>query len=255
MLARAWAQPRTSSSGQRTGGRCRRATTSRRMCATSIRATSRRWSGRASTAPPESSSGESSRTSRTRPRISCAGTASSEATGWPSSCRRRRRRRRSSSGSGSSARSCSRCRCCTETNRFVIACRTRGRGSWSPIRRTPRVSRTWARSCSSSTGRGSPPRRPSSWAAIRRPTTRRSSTTPPARRGSPRGSCTPIATSWPTRSSCTATRSRTASASTAWANGPGPRGSRRCSAPGGSAPCSACTGARRGSIRRSSSTS
>ena len=48
---------------------------------------------------------------------------------------------------------------------------------------------------------------------------------------------------------------RTASASTAWANGPGPRESRRCSVLGGSARCSACTGARPASIRTSSSTS
>ena len=47
----------------------------------------------------------------------------------------------------------------------------------------------------------------------------------------------------------TATRSRTASASTAWASGRGRRASRRCSGRGGSAPSSACTGARAASTR------
>ena len=53
----------------------------------------------------------------------------------------------------------------------------------------------------------------------------------------------------------TATRSRTASASTGWASGPGPPVSRRCSAPGGSVRCSASTGARAASTRTSNSTS
>ena len=63
------------------------------------------------------------------------------------------------------------------------------------------------------------------------PTTRRSSTTPRAPPAWPRASCTPIATSWPTRSSSTATTCRTASCSTGWASGRGRPGSRRCSGP------------------------
>ena len=104
-------------------------------------------------------------------------------------------------------------------------------------------------------GRRWPRRRPTSSASTRRPTIRPSSTTRRARPGSRRGSCTRTATSSPTRSSSTATRSRTASASTAWASGPGRRASRRCSGRGGSARCSASTGARAASTRTGSSTS
>ena len=59
------------------------------------------------------------------------------------------------------------------------------------------------------------------------PTIRPSCTTPRARPGWRRASCTPTATSSPTRSSSTATTSRTASCFTAWASGRGRRGSRR----------------------------
>ena len=58
-----------------------------------------------------------------------------------------------------------------------------------------------------------------------------------------------------TRSSSTATRSRKASGSTAWASGRGRPASRRCSGRGGSVPSSASTGARRASSPASSSTS
>ena len=70
----------------------------------------------------------------------------------------------------------------------------------------------------------------------------------------PRGSCTRTATCSRTRSSSTATTCRTASCSTAWASGRGRRGSRRCSARGGSAPCSSSTSARAASTRTASST-
>ena len=74
-------------------------------------------------------------------------------------------------------------------------------------------------------------------------------------RASRRASSTPTATSSPTRSSSTATTSRTARSSTAWASGPGPRASPRCSARGATARCSASSSARAASTRPSSSTS
>ena len=63
----------------------------------------RRWSGSATTAPPASSTGASSRTSPTRPPTCCASTGSARATGSRSSSLPRPRPRRSSSAPGSSA--------------------------------------------------------------------------------------------------------------------------------------------------------
>src|SRR5207248_606391 len=67
------------------------------------------------------------------------------------------------------------------------------------------------------------------------------------------GSCTPTVTSSPTRNSCTAIRSRTASASTAWASGRGRQGSRRSSVRGGWERCNASTAAKPVSTRTSNS--
>ena len=238
-----------------TVGRCRRTTTSLRMCATSTRATSSRWCGRASTARIASWRGGSCRISRTRRPTCCVRTALSAATGSRSSCRRRRRRPRSSSVSGSSARSCSRCRCSTVTIRSVTASPTPVPGSSSPMPPTRSGSRISARNCSYWMRTRLRARRPSSSPATPRPAILRSSTTRRGRRGLRRGSCTPIATSSRTKSSSTATRSRTANASTAWANGPGRRGSHRCWVHGVLGRCSASTGARRGSTRTGNSTS
>ena len=74
-------------------------------------------------------------------------------------------------------------------------------------------------------------------------------------RASRRASSTPTATSSATRSSSTATTCRTARSSTAWASGPGPPASRRCSARGATGRCSASSSARAASTPPSSSTS
>ena len=100
-----------------------------------------------------------------------------------------------------------------------------------------------------------PQRRPTSSAPTRQPTIRRSSTTRRARPGSRRASCTRTATSSRHEEFTYCHEVRTASASTGWASGPGPPASRRCSARGGSARCSACTGVRPASTRTGSSTS
>ena len=138
---RAWG-PMTRSSPP-TSGRCRSATTSPRTSATSIRATSSRWCGSATTARSARSRSASCRTSPTRPRTCCASTASSAATASRSCCRRRPRPRRSSSAPGSSARSCSRCRSSTATTASATASTTPSRRVLVTDRPTRRASTAW----------------------------------------------------------------------------------------------------------------
>ena len=83
--------------------------------------------------------------------------------------------------------------------------------------------------------------------ATRRPTIRRSSTTRPGTTGLAKGDRARAPLPARARGVRLLPRgARTASASTAWANGPGRPASRRCSGRGGSAPSSASTGARAG---------
>ena len=124
-----------------TSGACPSATTSPPTSATSTRATSRRWSGSASTAT--SARGRLGRAAGPRQpgrATCCARTGSSAATGSRWCSRRRPRRRRSSSAPGSSGRSCSRCRCSTATRASATGSRTRSRRCWSPTRQTPGAS-------------------------------------------------------------------------------------------------------------------
>ena len=239
------------------GGTCPSATTSPPTSATSTRATSRRWSGSASTARAATSPGASCRTSPTRRPTSCATTA----------CERGERVAVVLPPTPETAAVFFG----TWKNAGILLSMSvlygddgiahRLRDSQPRVLVTDKANARALRSVARR--RAARPRRRPARRRLdrvrdgrhgrRRPA--RSSTTRAAPPAWPRASSTPTATCSRTRSSSTATRSRTASASTAWGSGRGPPASRRCSGRGAWAPSRSSCSARAASTPRSSSTS
>ena len=202
-----------------------------------------------------SSSWASCRIWRTEQRMSSPRVASRAVTASRSSCRRRPRRQRSSSESGSWARFCCRCPCSTARRASPPA-----RGLGCDAARHGRRERGTLRSrvgaelllLEETTLQTAPSEFVSAPTSADDPAQLYyTSGTPGARRGS----CMRIATSSPTKNSSTATKCRTARGFTGWANGPGPRESRRCSGRGASGPSSTSTGAKEASTHTGNWTS